>query len=170
VLYHILMNSVKFMEARKGGRIEVVIRTSQDTEDNLEVSLQDNGPGIDPQIIKRLGKFFSTRKISRGNRGQFGVGLGLTIVHAFTQYLGSKKVQVTSEGGSGTRVVINLSRYLTENGQKQTKKVIYDVNSIQDLSVSSEEQDMSDFKMIAQLQNRKNSHQKNKQLSHRMQI
>ncbi|MDO9710155.1 histidine kinase famiy protein [Paracraurococcus lichenis] len=61
------------------------------------LSIEDNGPGMSPEVLSRAAEpFFTTRK------GQ-GTGLGLAMVHGFVRQSGGR-LEISSEPGAGTTV------------------------------------------------------------------
>jgi PAS domain S-box-containing protein len=74
-------------------------------EDQIELTVSDNGHGMPREVQRRaFDPFFSTKL------GQGGTGLGLSIVHnAATTLLGGS-VQLSSQPGKGTRFTFKLPR------------------------------------------------------------
>jgi len=84
-----------------GGSIKVTTRA---TDDALEVSIEDNGSGIDPEIQDRIfDPFFTTKAPGEGS------GLGLSICHTIMKGLGGS-LTFDSTPGEGTVFVIRLPR------------------------------------------------------------
>jgi len=74
----------------------------------VEIKVQDNGEGISQEDLKRLFEPFFSNKT-------FGVGLGLTVVQQIIeQHHGG--IEVTSEKGKGTQVLIWLPLHQKEGG------------------------------------------------------
>lgn len=70
--------------------------------DRVEFTVRDNGPGIAPSLQSRVFEpFFSTRPA--------GTGLGLAVVKTVAEAHGGN-LALHSEGGSGTRIDIDLPR------------------------------------------------------------
>jgi two-component system sensor kinase FixL len=72
VLLNLLRNAFEALGPVEPGKREVVIRTSLTGEGDVELSVSDSGPGVDPAIEDRIFDPFFTTKES-------GTGLGLTI-------------------------------------------------------------------------------------------
>ena len=87
VLINLLSNAVKFSPAN--GKIEVTASYAQG--DSLNVSVADNGPGIEPAILRRLGEPFLQGNPAISQSGQ-GTGLGLSICKRYMDLLGGKLV------------------------------------------------------------------------------
>ncbi|HLN35251.1 MAG TPA: HAMP domain-containing sensor histidine kinase [Nitrososphaeraceae archaeon] len=83
VLYNLLNNSNRFTE---NGNINIKIRKQEsDNDDKISVTIQDNGKGIDPEILPKLfTKFTSTSKY------EGGTGLGLYISKKIIEEHGGK--------------------------------------------------------------------------------
>ncbi len=69
--------------------------------DRVHVAVQDNGPGIAPEIADRLFRPFATTK------GRRGTGLGLYISRQLVREVGGD-LTVTSQPGAGARFVLTL--------------------------------------------------------------
>jgi two-component system sensor histidine kinase VicK len=82
VLLNLLNNAIKFTEE---GTISVKIRSSRQNnkDDNIIVSVQDTGDGIDPEIIPRLFTKFATKS-------EKGTGLGLFICKSIVEAHGGR--------------------------------------------------------------------------------
>ncbi|MFO1493188.1 MAG: ATP-binding protein [Lysobacterales bacterium] len=79
----------------------LTISTSADS-DNVHISVQDNGRGIDKDVLPKIfDPFFTTKKVGEGT------GLGLSIVYKIVQQHGGR-IRVSSKPGAGTRFVISL--------------------------------------------------------------
>ena len=79
-----------------------IILKSGVEEENIVLSVHDDGPGIDTALQERLFEpFFTTRSE--------GTGLGLAIVRGVIQSMGGS-VQINSSPDAGTEFVIRLPR------------------------------------------------------------
>ncbi len=73
-----------------GARIELALRAA---EGGVELRVRDNGPGVEPAHLQRVGDlFFTTKDVGRGT------GLGLALVHSTVKQHGGS-VRITSERG-----------------------------------------------------------------------
>lgn len=96
VLINMLLNSIDALP--KGGKIS--FRTWQE-EENVFLSLKDNGLGMNEEAKKRLFEPFFTTKPEKGN------GLGLAVAYSIIlQHNG--RIAVESEEGKGTTFIIKL--------------------------------------------------------------
>lgn len=98
LLGNLLGNALKF--APRGGRIGVSARRVEDT---LELSVQDNGPGIPPEDLPHL----FNRFWQGGHDRRAGVGLGLSIAKGIAESHGGA-IRVESAPGRGARFVVTL--------------------------------------------------------------
>ena len=72
VVLNFARNSVEALEVVPNERREVTIRTSLLADDTVEVAVMDSGPGLPPEVMKKVfDPFFSTK--------ENGTGLGLAI-------------------------------------------------------------------------------------------
>jgi len=101
-LANLLHNAAKYTEP--GGRISLKARTEDST---LEISIADNGAGLDPALLDRAFDLFVQGEGSLVNaRG--GLGIGLTLVRTLIQLHGGT-VAAHSEGiGRGSEFVVTL--------------------------------------------------------------
>ena len=101
ILLNLLSNAVKFCS--DAGHVEVRTLKAGDT---LHLEVHDDGPGIAPEDIMRLGQpFEQVTKEARLARG--GTGLGLALVHGLAARHGGQ-VQIRSRLGEGTMVRVLL--------------------------------------------------------------
>ena len=92
ILNHLLQNAQAFCPLGKE-RIRVVAQEIRE-EDRIEISVEDNGPGISPGKEKRIFEPFYTRRVD-------GTGLGLAIVkQMMTEHQGDISVSKSELGGA----------------------------------------------------------------------
>jgi C4-dicarboxylate-specific signal transduction histidine kinase len=72
VLFNLIHNAVESLAAADAGDRRIVVRTRQQAPGEIEVSVVDSGPGVDPAIVDRIFDPFCTTK-------EQGTGLGLAI-------------------------------------------------------------------------------------------
>jgi two-component system phosphate regulon sensor histidine kinase PhoR len=104
VLSNLVDNAIKY--GRDNGTVTVSARTLDASE--VEVSVQDDGPGIPPESIERVFERFYRVDKAR-SREQGGTGLGLSIVKHIVQSHGGR-VWATSQPGQGATFFFTLSR------------------------------------------------------------
>lgn len=98
IFLNIINNAIDAVD--KGGLIRI---TSRQTEaKTVRVDIHDNGPGMPPEVLKKVFEpFFTTKK----NNERQGTGLGLSITYGLVKKLGGK-ISVSSEVGTGTTFTI----------------------------------------------------------------
>jgi signal transduction histidine kinase len=86
-------------------RTEVVVSASR-VGDRVMVEVRDDGAGIAPEHLARLGERFYRPDDAR-SRAEGGTGLGLAIAKSLVLAQGGR-LRIESEVGVGTRVVVEL--------------------------------------------------------------
>ena len=89
-----LMNLIDNAEEACGGEGLVTIRITKQDSDNVKISIQDNGPGISPQVQQRILEPFYSTKVS-------GTGLGLAVVDSVVK-AHDGQLYCQSQPGKGT--------------------------------------------------------------------
>jgi cell cycle sensor histidine kinase DivJ len=103
VMINLISNAIKF--TGRGGKVQ--IGAERDAE-RVVVTVEDNGIGIDPEELPRVGDpFFQAR--SSSERRHDGTGLGLSIVKGLLALHGGE-LEIESRLGAGTRVTVRLPR------------------------------------------------------------
>lgn len=104
VIFNLLDNAVKYRSDERPLHLTVASRDLD--EDNLEITVEDNGIGIRRDDLKKIfDKFY---RVSTGNRHDVkGFGLGLAYVKKMVTELGGD-ITVESEFNSGTKFIIIL--------------------------------------------------------------
>jgi signal transduction histidine kinase len=98
VLIALLMNALDATSA--GGH--VVVETRRDGEENVSLSVTDDGVGIPPENLPKIfSPFFTTKPLGQGT------GLGLAVCHGIVAAHGGE-IRVESEVGRGTRFAMVL--------------------------------------------------------------
>jgi two-component system NtrC family sensor kinase len=102
IVSNLVENSIRHgLNSERGGDIHILIERIN--EDNVQMSVADNGHGIAPEHIQRIFEPFFTTKF-----GQGGSGLGLHIVHNLVVHTLCGSIQVHSKVGEGTRFDIQF--------------------------------------------------------------
>ncbi len=91
--------------ARSYARTRVTVETASDGE-RIDLTITDDGEGIAPDHLPRLGDRFYRPEASR-SREQGGVGLGLAIAKGIVEAHGGE-MEIRSEVGIGTTVLVRL--------------------------------------------------------------
>jgi signal transduction histidine kinase/ActR/RegA family two-component response regulator len=106
VVWNLLSNAIKFTP--HGGRVQVRV---QQTENECEMVVEDNGPGISPEFIPYVFDRFRQAD-SSSTRHHRGLGLGLAIVRNLIEMHGGSisASNVTEPGRTGAVFTIKLPR------------------------------------------------------------
>ncbi|MEZ5276384.1 MAG: ATP-binding protein [Opitutaceae bacterium] len=115
VFINLFQNGVQAINNRENGRIEVRLehRTRQVINPSVEVTIRDNGDGIDLEVLPRIFEPFVTTKSTGVRKGRGGMGLGLAIVKRIVD--GHHGViRAASTLGQGTEFTISLPTDSTE--------------------------------------------------------
>ena len=100
IVLNLLSNALKFTPS--GGQVTVIMRAE---EDELSLVVADNGVGISPVDLERLGRPYEQAGDSQ-QRAR-GSGLGLSLVRAFAELHGGH-MEMQSELGEGTVVSVRM--------------------------------------------------------------
>lgn len=103
VFWNLLKNTVKFTPA--GGRI--ILRTQNTDQQALRIQIQDNGRGIEPEMLPRIFDAFQQGS-APANHGSGGLGLGLTISRMLIEAHEGTIFAASDGVGSGTAFTIDL--------------------------------------------------------------
>ena len=110
LLVNLISNAVKFTEH---GDIRIKVIPAPETGQNLEIVVQDTGPGIPPEKISHI--FDAFHKVSeRSYDGAGGAGLGLAIVKQLVDLMGGK-INVYSSSETGTSFTLSLPLSIDTN-------------------------------------------------------
>ncbi|MEP0944883.1 MAG: ATP-binding protein [Rhizobiaceae bacterium] len=101
ILLNLLSNAVKFTPA--GGKIDV---TAKALKDDVNIVIRDNGIGIAPEALDRLGQPFEQVQ-DQFTKDHKGSGLGLAIARSLTALHGGE-FKISSQVGEGTTVSVRL--------------------------------------------------------------
>ena len=105
VLYNLISNAIKY--GKNGGFVKVTIKNQK--EDVL-ISVEDNGLGVEEKNIPRLFERFY--RVDKGrSREAGGTGLGLAIVkHILENH--NEKIEVISKMNYGSKFIFSLGKNL----------------------------------------------------------
>jgi signal transduction histidine kinase len=101
LLHNLLTNAVEALEGQGDSAITVATRLAvRDGEEVVEISVEDNGPGFQRELIGQVFDPYVTTK-PRGS------GLGLAIVRKIVEEHGGR-VEADNRAGGGARVRVEL--------------------------------------------------------------
>jgi signal transduction histidine kinase len=101
LLHNLIRNAQEALEGQSEGVIDIAARSIVDGERTFaEISVRDNGPGIDPEVLARLFEPYVTSK----NKG---TGLGLAIVKKLVEEHGGT-VAAENLPNHGASLVVRL--------------------------------------------------------------
>jgi len=100
VLINIIKNSIEAIPENSKGKISI---STEIKDNNYYLVVEDNGIGMDKEVLTNIKKpFFTTKK--RGS------GLGVSLIYEIVE-AHNGKIEYTSEYGKGTKVMIRLPIY-----------------------------------------------------------
>ena len=103
VVLNLAMNAIEAMSSVGERTRELVITTRNTDADQVQVSVEDSGVGIDPQMVDKIFDSFYTTKPG-------GMGMGLSISRSILQTHGGR-LWAVANGGPGTTFHFTLPRY-----------------------------------------------------------
>ena len=106
VVLNLVMNAIEAMSSVDEGPRELVITTRNIDPDQVQVTVEDSGTGINPQMIDKIFDPFYTTKPG-------GMGMGLSISRSILQAHGGR-LWATAKDGAGTIFCFTLPRYHEE--------------------------------------------------------
>ncbi len=129
IVINLLGNALKFTET---GSIILTVKLEEKTpvaQDKIEFlfsdtyslyfSVEDTGPGIEPEEMNQLFKAFEQTKIGRVSNE--GTGLGLSICHKFVELMGGE-LKATSTIGQGSNFFFNVLLRVQETSTIETAR------------------------------------------------
>ncbi|HYX67423.1 MAG TPA: PAS domain S-box protein, partial [Burkholderiales bacterium] len=102
VIANLLSNAVRYTPS--GGRI--VLRAARDG-DEAEVSVEDDGIGIEPAMLERIFEPFVQLE-QRQNGGATGIGIGLALARALAELHGGRLSAQSAGPGKGSRFAVRV--------------------------------------------------------------
>ncbi|MBI9099161.1 MAG: HAMP domain-containing protein, partial [Spirochaetaceae bacterium] len=104
VILNILRNGAQAMQSEKSDNHQFIVRIRSIEERNrITIEIEDNGPGMDEEVRKRVFEpFFTTKPIG------IGTGLGLSVSYFIITDTHKGEMFVKSQKGAGTTFIINL--------------------------------------------------------------
>jgi PAS domain S-box-containing protein len=102
VLWNVLRNAIKFTETG-----EITVTTSNDAQNNIDISIADTGIGMTPETLSRLFRPFEQADRVRNPR-YGGLGLGMAISNALVELLNGKLTATSPGLGCGSTFKITF--------------------------------------------------------------
>ena len=100
VVLNLILNAMEAMAKSSAGERRITVRTRQTSDDDVEISVTDSGPGIELPILPRLFEPFFTTK-------QNGMGMGLAICHRIVEaHAGRIRAENQPAGGAVFHVTL----------------------------------------------------------------
>jgi signal transduction histidine kinase len=106
VVLNLVMNAIEAMSKVDDRARELVITTRNIDADQVQVTVEDSGTGIDPQMIDKIFDSFYTTKPG-------GMGMGLSVSRSIVQAHGGR-LWATAKDGAGTIFHFTLPKYHEE--------------------------------------------------------
>ena len=106
VVLNLIMNAIEAMSGVGEGARQLVITTRNIDEGQVQVTVEDSGTGLDPNMMPRIFEPFYTTKSS-------GMGMGLSISRSILQNHGGR-LWATGHDGPGTSFHFILPQYQRE--------------------------------------------------------
>jgi C4-dicarboxylate-specific signal transduction histidine kinase len=94
VMLNLIMNAIEAMSAVSHGSRELLIGTSTDASGAVRITVQDSGPGLNPETFDRLFDPFYTTKAN-------GMGMGLSICRSIVE-AHDGRIWASPTAGSGS--------------------------------------------------------------------
>ena len=122
VFMNLLLNAAQAIVAHG----TITIRTGS-SGDSVWIEIEDNGPGIPPEIQNRIfDPFFTTKAVGQGT------GLGLSLAYSIVQkHHGKLEVNSTLGHGSRFRVELPCRQPIQENACSATTEQVLDTNLLE---------------------------------------
>ena len=104
VVLNLLRNAAQAMHGSGLSNQKINLHTSYDhNREMVTLEIEDNGPGMDSETVKRVFEpFFTTKSVGKGT------GLGLSVSYFIVTENHAGDMYVTSEPGAGTKFTIKL--------------------------------------------------------------
>lgn len=120
ILSNLMANAIKFSNAES----TVIIRTANDEQSNLRISVQDFGVGIESGDLDEIYDRF--KQLDTGTRKEFGGhGLGLSITHSLVEILDGS-LRLDSKKGEGALFEITLPLNISNDIVDADDEVFFD--------------------------------------------
>jgi nitrogen fixation/metabolism regulation signal transduction histidine kinase len=118
LLHNLLTNAVEALEGQRDGEITLTTRrTTRDGAAAIEISVEDNGPGFQRELIGQVFDPYITTKAR-------GTGLGLAIVRKIVEeHGGHVEAENRAEGGARVRIELPMNENaMGESSQREPRR------------------------------------------------
>ena len=117
LLHNLLTNAVEALENQPGAEIAIATRLAlRDGEEAAEITVTDNGPGFQRELIGQVFDPYVTTKAK-------GTGLGLAIVRKIVEEHGGHiEADNRAEGGARIRIVLPMTATKTAGARHDVRK------------------------------------------------
>ena len=95
VVMNLILNGIEAMSTVEDRERDLVIRTQRGEGDEVRVTVQDSGIGLDPKNVERIFDAFHTTKPD-------GLGMGLSISRSIVERHGGRLWAVSNDGPGAT--------------------------------------------------------------------
>jgi len=118
VIVNLTRNAIKFTQ--KGGEVKLIVRqlNSWNGKVEFEIDVQDNGPGISPELQQEIFKPLASN-FGAGTLKPQGAGLGLAITKNIVTLMGGR-ITLVSELGQGSTFTVRLTLRLAKSANKKS--------------------------------------------------
>jgi len=109
VVLNLVHNAIEAIDEAQSQRREVIVQTSPDPRNGIEVTVRDTGPGLPLEDTNRLFEAFFTTKAN-------GMGMGLSISRSIIEAHGDQLRATTNPGGGA---IFHFALPVVEGGKLQ---------------------------------------------------
>ncbi len=113
---NLISNAVKYMDKEKG----LVRINCKELEHFWQLSVSDNGPGIDPQYHEQIFRMFKSLSIDPNTDS---TGIGLTLVKRIVEMYGGK-IWVESQLGEGCTFIFTIPKKIETRASEEESELI----------------------------------------------
>ena len=111
-LLNIFLNAFQAVKGQNNAKIKTIVRVYEKKPDFIQILIQDNGPGIDKDILEKVFEPFVTKR-------KGGTGLGLSIARRVIQAHGGEiSISLLKPTGTSVEILIPLSTQKEKNINK----------------------------------------------------
>jgi PAS domain S-box-containing protein len=111
VVLNLIMNAIEAMSTVRERARDLVITTRNVETDRVEVTVEDSGMGLDPNMVQKIFEPFYTTKPT-------GMGMGLSVSRSIVQSHGGR-LWATTKDSPGTSFHFTLPKYQNDAQEKE---------------------------------------------------